>query len=362
MELEPRALEAYFTRLMGRPVAIEALQPLGGGATGAAAIKAFGYGRPLWIDFRVGDERRQVVLRQVKRNGYGHELDADRMAEVWWSFGAFNQLPRHTQAVDMVGVTGEGELESLGHVQELLLLTGYAAGAPYADDLLRIRDEGRCTGLDIQRAQALGSYLAQIHAVKHSDPLLWRRRLRDLVGDGEGIMGLADGYPADFSLATEHDLRAIEDAANRWRWRLKPLSHRLSQVHGDFHPFNILFAEGDTFHLLDRSRGEWGEPADDVSCLAINYLFFSLQRYGALEGPFAELYGAFWEQYLALVDDPELTAVIQPWFAWRTLVLASPQWYPTLGDPARRKLFNFAHRLLQEERFEWQEINRYLER
>mgnify|MGYP007123473140 FL=1 len=81
-----------------------------------------------------------------------------------------------------------------------------------------------------------------------------------------------------------------------------------------------------------------------------------------MEGPFAELYGAFWEQYLSLVDDPELTAVIQPWFAWRTLVLASPQWYPTLGDPARRKLFNFAHRLLQEERFEWQEINRYLER
>ncbi|HMN29616.1 MAG TPA: hypothetical protein PKE45_15815, partial [Caldilineaceae bacterium] len=45
----------------------------------------------------------------------------------------------------------------------------------------------------------------------------------------------------------------------------------------------------------------------------------------------------------------------------RTLVLASPQWYPTLELEARRKLFNFARHVLDEERFEWEQINRYLE-
>jgi hypothetical protein len=301
-----------------------------------------------------------VVLRRVNRNGFGHERDADRIAEVWLNFNTFNRMARHVSALDMVGVTSDNDLMSLAPLQDLLLLTAFAPGQPYAEDLLRIRNDGVCTAQDLRRAQALATYLADLHAVKHEDPLLWRRRLRDLVGDGEGIMGLTDSYPADFPLATPDDLRKIEEAANGWRWRLKPLTHRLSQVHGDFHPFNILFAEDEDFSLLDRSRGEWGEPADDVSCLAINYLFFSLQRYGEMAGPFVDLYIAFWEHYLARRRDPELLSVIQPWFAWRILVLASPQWYPKLETAARRKLFNFARRIVAEERFEWQRINRYL--
>jgi aminoglycoside phosphotransferase (APT) family kinase protein len=314
----------------------------------------------LQVDYLLKGEPQRIVLRQVKRNGFGHERDPDRIAEVWLNFTTFNRLPRHIAAMDMVAVTQDGQLESLGHVQDLLLLTDYAPGTPYAEDLLRIRNTGTCTELDIRCARALGAYLANLHAVQHDDPLLWRRRLRDLVGDGEGIMGLTDSYPADFPLATSQDMRAIEEAANVWRWRLKPFAHRLSQVHGDFHPFNILFRQGEDFSLLDRSRGEWGEPADDVSCLAINYLFFSLQRYSELAGAFADLYTAFWESYLNQRADDELLAVIQPWFAWRILVLASPQWYPTLDNAARRKLLTFARRVLNEERFVWQDLNRYL--
>jgi aminoglycoside phosphotransferase (APT) family kinase protein len=44
-------------------------------------------------------------------------------------------------------------------------------------------------------------------------------------------------------------------------------------VHGDFHPWNILFQNDCDFAVLDRSRGEWGDPADDVAPLTINYLF-----------------------------------------------------------------------------------------
>ena len=179
-----------------------------------------------------------------------------------------------------------------------MLLTDYAPGQPYADDLVRIRDTGDCSVHDFARAAALARYLAGIHHVLRHDPLLWRRRLRDLIGHGEGIMGLADSYPPHVALISANELRAIEDAANRWRWQLKPLDYRLCQVHGDFHPYNVLFEDDDTFIVIDRSRGAWGEAADDVSCMAINYLFFSLQRCGTLEGPFEELYRTFFNTYL----------------------------------------------------------------
>jgi hypothetical protein len=353
-------IEAYLSRRRGVVVCVEQISELGSPAKGADALKSFGYGRPLCIDFTVGGAHEHVILRQIKRNGFGHERDADRMAEVWEDFTAFNRLPRHIRAQDILTLDAFGRLDSIAHAQEILLLTDYVPGEIYTTDLIRIRDSGVCTEQDLSRVRALASYLAQIHAIKHDDPLLWRRRLRDLIGDGEGIFGQTDSYPADFAIANADDLRMIEEQANRWRWRLKPQTQRLSQVHGDFHPFNVLFEEGLNFHMLDRSRGEWGEPADDVSAMTVNYLFFSLQKYGELAGPFETLFSTFFETYLSQSDDAGLIAAIQPWYAWRALVVASPVWYPKLDDSVRRKLFSFARRVMAEECFEWRNVNRYL--
>jgi hypothetical protein len=135
---------------------------------------------------------------------------------------------------------------------------------------------------------------------------------------------------------------------------------RLSQVHGDFHPFNILFQADQDFRVLDRSRGAWGEPADDVSCLAINFIFFSMQKYGRFEAEFRELYDAFWESYSAVQVDAEMNRVIQPWYAWRGLVVANPVWYPNLHIKVRRKLLRFVGRVLQEPEFDIQRVNEYL--
>jgi hypothetical protein len=359
--IKPEELRQYLQKRMGALVEIQELGQLHGEARGAAALKQFGYGRPLLVHYQVGGRQVREVFHRIRRNAFGRERDDDRAAAVWLDFHTFNRLPRHVPAMDMIVRTQAGKIESIHSAEELMLVTAYRPGHLYADDLVRVRDEGRLQPLDVRRAEALAAYLAEIHRRTHDDPVLWRRRLRDLVGHGEGIMGLTDSYPANLSYATEAELRGIEESANHWRWQLKPLSHRLRQVHGDFHPFNLLFEEGQDFHVLDRSRGEWGEPADDVSCLAINYLFFSLQRSGCLEGPFCTLHDRFWEHYLDLRPDDGLAAAIQPWFAWRALVLASPVWYPTIGDEVRRKLLTFARRVLSEERYDYRRVNNYLE-
>jgi hypothetical protein len=359
--IEPEALKQYLKERAGAPVQIQQLQELRGQAKGAIALKQFGYGRPLLVEYRVDDRLVREVFHRIRRNAFGRERDDDRAAAVWLDFNTFNRLPRHVPAVDVVVRTREGKMASIHAAEELLLVTAYRPGHLYADDLVRIRDEGTLRPQDVRRAEALAAYLAEIHGVKHEDPTLWRRRLRDLVGHGEGIMGLADSYPAGLPYVAEAELRSIEELANRWRWRLKPSSHRLRQVHGDFHPFNLLFEEDVEFHVLDRSRGEWGEPADDVSCLTINYLFFSLQRSACLEGPFRELHDVFWEHYLDLRPDYELAGVVQPWLAWRALVLASPVWYPTIAEGVRRKLLTFARRVLSTERYDYGRVNQYLE-
>jgi aminoglycoside phosphotransferase (APT) family kinase protein len=360
MSLKIDEIQVYLESKFRAPVEMAEIRQLTGTATGSDALKQFGYGRPLMVSCRTGGVQRKLVFHHIRANAFGREREDDRVAAVWLDFRTFDRLPRHVSVADMIIRTAEGKIRSIGDAREMLLVTDFCEGLPYAQDLLRLRKTRVIERLDLRRAERLGSYLATIHRVTHEDPVLWRRRLRDLVGHGEGIMGLADSYPPDSAVADAEFLRSIEEMANGWRWRLKPLSRRLSQVHGDFHPYNIVFEEADRFWVLDRSRGEWGEPADDVSCLSINYLFFSLQVFGRLEGPFAALHEAFWKAYLAGRADPEMREVIQPWFAWRALVLASPVWYPRIDPGVRSKLLTFARTVMSVSAYDYSDVNRYL--
>ena len=49
----------------------------------------------------------------------------------------------------------------------------------------------------------MAGYLASIHRVKRRDADLYRRRLRELIGHGECIMGLTDSYPQQYAFITE---------------------------------------------------------------------------------------------------------------------------------------------------------------
>lgn len=397
------ALEAYLAHRHSRPVQVLDVQGLNDQAVTAVvdhtvstqALKVFGYGRPLLIHYRVGEEEQRVVLHTAPANQFGHENRADRAAGLLLAYDTYNTLAHHVPALD-VGIfelddrAGEADMPdrpealrllSLGKGREFFLLSQFVQGAPYAHDLQRLRDGGKLTGTDLSRAEQLAHYLTAIHAVKYPQAqgdatsadqandeefeyqrkrgALYRRRIRDTVGSGEGIMGLIDSYPADFALAGPDWLKDVEQACVAWRWRLKGKAHRLCQVHGDFHPFNIMFRGETDFYLLDRSRGAWGEAADDVSCLAINYLFFSLQRSRTLADPFLSLWQRFWQTYLDTTGDTELLQASIPFFVWRALVLASPVWYNT-PDDVRRTLLQLIESILREDSFDPDQVVRYM--
>lgn len=360
VEINEAEIVRYLSEWFSEPVRVKIVRELPGKMGARGDVKKFGYGRPFLVVCTVGGRRKRFVFHRIRANSFGREREEDRAAAVWLDYQTFNALPRHVPAVDMAALEDDGRMTSLGHARELVLVTMFRRGIPYARDLIRIRDGETLRDIDLRRAEKLAAYLAQIHQLRADDPAAWRRRLRDLIGHGEGIMGLTDSYRTDMPGITEKDLCSVEEMANRWRWRLKNTPGRLCQVHGDFHPFNIIFEKEDIFWVLDRSRGAFGEAGDDVSCLAVNYLFFSLQRYGELKGPFLELHDLFWTSYLAFRPDDGLERAVQPWFAWRALVLASPLWYPDIPEGARRKLINFALNVLKTERFDFRKVNEYI--
>lgn len=361
--LQVDKLRTYLSSIYKEEVKIQYLGELGGKRkTPETELKGFGYGVPYVIDFAVKGEDKSVVLETLRPGGFGHDHFSDRAQILLWQDSAFNSLPRHARSVDVGAFTEEGSLKSAGDFTEFFILTEKVEGRLYHEDLDGIRENRTLTMLDKQRCRALSSYLVQIHAVKKEAPELYVRRIRDLLGHGECIMGLTDSYPSGLGYINEKELAEIEKKCVEWRWRLKSKTYRCSQVHGDFHPWNVLFREGIDFSVLDRSRGEWGEPADDLSAMSINYIFYSLRTYGRLIGPFKTLFHLFWKDYLDKSGDEEVLKIIQPFYAWRGLVIASPLWYPNLSLGTRTKLLDFVKNVLETEILDLTNINSYFRR
>lgn len=177
------------------------------------------------------------------------------------------------------------------------------------------------------------------------------------------LMGVIDTYPKPKTLdfTSQEEITEIERKAVTWRNKIKYLAHRLSRIHGDYHPFgNIRFREDDTMMALDWAREKFGEPADDVSALTINYLFFSLWHYGAYLDPFKELMETFYQRYIEKTGDKEILKVIAPFYAFRGLVVAHPLYYPDMETEKRRTVFNFINNVLDAEEFNLKQIEAYL--
>lgn len=333
---------------------------LGEEHAGELTEKGAGYGEPLRLTIEdPAGRRRDLVWHTASANAFGHDRRSDRAQEMLLAFDTFSQVPGHVQAVDVGAVTRDGRLVSLGKSEEFYLITEYAPGTLYAGDLRRMAHDATRRPGDEQRCDRLADYLADLHQrpipADVDRGVAYTRAIRDLVGHGEGIFGIVDGYPDDVPGAPPARLRALEERCLGWRWRLRGRHRRLAVTHGDFHPFNILF-DGDQPVLLDASRGSLGDPADDVTCLAINYVFFGLPGHAGDRAAWAQALGPlwrrFWQRYLAQSGDEEVLETAPPFLAWRALVLANPVWYPALPADCRGKLLDLAEQALIAGRLE----------
>jgi hypothetical protein len=315
-------------------------------------LKGTGYGVPVRIELTHEGGRRALVLHTASANDFGHDRRADRASAAILAADTFGLVADHVAVVDVGAYRGADDFVSLAGSGEFYLLTAHADGRVYAEDLRDIAERGQLCATDRARSRSLVRYLASLHAERppRSKPA-YERFWRDTLGSGEGIFGIADGYADDVPSAPRARIERIEEACLKWRFRLRRLGVRLRRTHGDFHPFNVLFDDASRLSLLDTSRGAVGDPADDVTCMAVNYAFFALGHAGAWREAFASLWDGFWRGYVEQTHDDSLVEVVAPLLAWRGLVLANPAWYPALAAADRERILSFVEHVLGAPRF-----------
>lgn len=301
---------------------------------------------------------KSYVVKELTPQALGHDYPSDRAGVFLLAYDEYNKLPKHVKAVDVLSIDDEGEIKSISGGKEYFLLMEMTSGEDYFKDLEYMKDKLHLTEDDKTKIKSMTAYLASIHNLKATNRHLYWRKLRDTIGHGECLMGVFDFYP-DGTL-TYDEMAEIEKMTIDWRARLKTKHHRLCQIHGDFHPGNIWFQSKDDFVLLDRSRGAYGDAADDISAITINYLFYSVMYHGDFRGAYKEAFGLFFDDYLTKTSDYELLSVLAPFYAFRGAVVCNPIFYPNLSKERRDRIFDFVREVLKNNTFDYKNIDNYI--
>lgn len=348
--INKKSIERYIRDLFGKEVTDVKIRKLGAGVQGAGFL----------IEIKTPDETKSYVIKGLYPEGLEHDYPSDRAGVFLLDLDEFKNLPGHVRAIDVLSEMQDGSIKSIGGGREYYLLMEQAKGKHYFNDLAAMAVKDKLEDSDIRKIKALTSYLAKIHSVKKESKSLHWRKVRDTIGHGECLMGVFDMYPD--SIISYEGMAEIEKKCVDWRARLKPKHKRLCCVHGDFHPGNIWFKGNTEFVLLDRSRGPWGDAADDITALTINYIFFSINHFSKIKGPYLEALNLFYEEYIQAAGDTELYEVVAPFYAFRGAVVANPAFYPKVTTENRRRIFNFIHGVLDDESFKIEKINEYVKK
>ncbi len=346
--MNEEALRGYLKKEFCGATAVD-IRKLGSGVQGSGFL----------AEISTPEGLKTYVVKSLFPEGLGHDYPADRASVFLLDLDEYGHLPKHVRALDVLSEKEDGSIKSIGGGKEYYLLMEKGEGRHYFHDLAEFSRKEALTPTDIGKITAMTSYLADIHSLRKESRTLYWRKIRDTIGHGECLMGVFDTYP-DGALSYGQ-MAEIEKMCIDWRARLKPKAHRLVRIHGDFHPGNIWFTSDSDFILLDRSRGPWGDAADDITALTINYIFFSLKRYGSVLGPYLEGLELFFRKYIEFSGDHELPGVLAPFFAFRGAVVANPVFYPDLQPDVRSKIFTFVRNVLSSERFDVRNINNYIE-
>lgn len=206
--INENAIKAYVRQKFEDAISVD-IKKLGAGVHGAGFL----------IEIKTPEGLNQYVIKGLSPEHFGHDYPSDRAGVFLLGLQEYNNLPHHARAVDVLAEMPDGSIKSIGGGKEYYLMMERVEGNDYFNDLRGFSKKDRLDSIDIEKIKIMTSYLADIHSVKKDSRSLYWRKIRDIVGHGECLMGVFDTYPD--GILSYRKMAEIEKQCVDWRARLK---------------------------------------------------------------------------------------------------------------------------------------------
>lgn len=237
-------------------------------------------------------------------------------------------------------------------ISEALLALALGQGRRLTEALAGVAIEGLSHETEAALFASLARLLVRQHGgAESSGTSGYQRALRSLLGGPDGVLVLLDSLPLGPAGYEASRLQAFERRWLGWRWRLRERGDRLRTVHQGLRLERIMVLPPGEVVMFE-PRFEPGDPAVDLSAVAVGLLELGAREPLAWPDGYKPLFDVFWSTYLSHSGDHELLDVAPPFLAWRALQAASPLSPSPLPPAAQRKLFAFAEEVLAQRSFD----------
>jgi hypothetical protein len=356
MELKEDEIKKYLKNKYRSKITNLKIEKLGSGVLGT------GYS----IKFELNNKNKILILKSLFKENLGMDHYSDRAASLIEAHDNYNKMDSHVKSIDVISQKENNDLVSIGDSKEFYILMEEAKGKNLFNDFEEAKKYGKLSIVTENKIKIISDFLVKLHKNKHKSISLYRRKIRDTIGSGGSLIGILDMHPdSDFEKFKYEWIKIVNKSLIFWN-KSRNLHYRLCEIHGDYHPGNLWFEE-EKLIVLDRARGRFGEPADDITAFLVNPIMYSLILYNKFKGSFKEIFDVFWNNYFKQTTDREMRKIMAPYIAFRIAVVTNPIFYNDeyFGGKnrayfVRKKLINFALNVLNDKEFDPQKINDYL--
>lgn len=357
MNLTENQIKNYLKDIFKGKISNISITELGSGVMGKGYL----------LEFKEGKNSKRLVLKSIFANNLNLDHHSDRAQNFFLAHEAYNTMESHVKSKDVISVDKNGKLKSIGDSKEFFILMEEAKGQDFFKDLEKVGEQGFVEDKVKEKVLILSNFLYKLHSKKIDSLSMYRRKVRDTLGGAGSVAMVLDSWPdKEYNQYKREWNEILKHCVNVWDIS-RNLTNRNCEIHGDFHPGNLWFQEDLTLTILDRSRGISGEPADDISAFVLNPIFYSVKKYGKLQGEYKEIFDLFWNNYFSKTLDKEMRKVLGLYFAFRVSVVCNPVFYPDSffggkenAEKARKKMINFSLNVLKDKEFIPEKINTYL--
>lgn len=337
MELEV-AIKKY---LKQRNAKLLSLEKLGSG------LVADGYK----LEYEYAGQIKKTVCRRLHGIGMSRDYLPDNVGYLLLQHEITKTHPLHIPSNDVVCFGDKIQVVSLDGIEDVFQIVEFAEGDSYVKWILDIQNG--FTSDHEKVVKNITDYMLKTHKIKPKvDPekikhYYWRHS-QDFIGS-EVLMDILDVWPQDKLLSLK-DRAFFVEQLYILREQTRDLYKRCVMIHSDLHPDNIRVHADLSISILDSARTIWGEPADDLTCMLANFLFFGM-KFPKSRAEYQKAYDFMLQRYLAKNGSSELEQAARIYMPIRLLILAHPLFFSDDSPKLKKQVIKLAKEIISNRKF-----------